>query len=72
MRDRDLYAKLLGIEAPWFVRDVDARLDVGEVEIFNAVRARAVPGVGLDGHVGAAHRGDAGPCAGRALGRRGR
>ena len=34
MRDRELYAKLLGIEAPWFVRDVDMRLDAGEVEIF--------------------------------------
>lgn len=34
MRDRDLYAKLLGIEAPWFVRDVDARLDAREVEVF--------------------------------------
>ncbi len=33
MRDRDLYAKLLGIEAPWFVRDVDARLDEGKVEV---------------------------------------
>ena len=34
MRDRDLYAKLLGIEAPWSVREVDARLDAGEVEVF--------------------------------------
>ena len=34
MRDRELYAKLLGIEAPWRVRDVDARLDAGEVEVF--------------------------------------
>ena len=33
MRDRDLYAKLLGIEAPWFVRDVDARLDENKVEV---------------------------------------
>jgi transposase len=29
MRDRDLYAKLLGIETPWFVRDVDTKLDAG-------------------------------------------
>jgi len=36
MRDRDLYAKLLGIEAPWFVRDVDARLDAREVEVLIA------------------------------------
>jgi len=34
MRDRDLYAKLLGIEAPWFVRDVEARLEAREVEVF--------------------------------------
>ena len=33
MRDRDLYAKLLCIEKPWFVREVDARLDSKEVEI---------------------------------------
>jgi len=37
MRDRDLYAKLLGIESPWHVRDVEARLEQGEVEIFIAL-----------------------------------
>lgn len=36
MRDRDLYAKLLGIETPWLVRDVEARLDAREVEVFIA------------------------------------
>ncbi len=34
VRDRDLYAKLLGIEAPWVVEDVDAQLDEGKVEVF--------------------------------------
>jgi transposase len=34
MRDRDLYAKLLGIESPWFVRDVETNLEEGKVEIF--------------------------------------
>lgn len=34
MRDRELYSKLLGIEAPWKVRDVDVRLEDGEVEVF--------------------------------------
>jgi len=33
VRDRELYAKLLGIEDPWFVRDVDARLEKSEVEV---------------------------------------
>ena len=33
MRDRDLYAKLLGISHPWFVQDVEARVEVAEVEI---------------------------------------
>ncbi len=33
MRDRDLYAKLLGIETPWYVRDVEARLEEREVEV---------------------------------------
>src|SRR5690606_1644816 len=34
MRDSELYSKLLGIEAPWKVRDVDVRLEAGEVEVF--------------------------------------
>lgn len=34
MRDRDLYAKLLGIGAPWVVRDVDARIGAREVKVF--------------------------------------
>lgn len=31
MRDRELYARLLGITAPWQVQDVELRLDDGEV-----------------------------------------
>ena len=34
MRDRDLYAKLLGIESPWFVRDVVTQLEAGKIEVF--------------------------------------
>jgi len=34
MRDKDLYAKILGIEAPWFVREVDLHLQDGEVYVF--------------------------------------
>lgn len=34
MRDRDMYAKLLGVEKPWKVKDVELRLDKGEVEVF--------------------------------------
>ena len=33
MRDRELYRKLLGIESPWTVADVDVRMDAGEVEV---------------------------------------
>ena len=33
MRDREMYAKLLGLEAPWKVKDVDLRLEEGEVEV---------------------------------------
>jgi transposase len=40
MRDRELYAKLLGIEVPWVVRDVDVRLQAGEVEVFIEHRAK--------------------------------
>jgi transposase len=31
MRDKDLYAKILGIESPWSVSEVDLALDKGEV-----------------------------------------
>ena len=31
MRDRELYARLLGISAPWHVQEVELRLDDGEV-----------------------------------------
>jgi len=36
MRDRDLYTKLLGIEEPWYIKDVEMRLDEGLVEILIA------------------------------------
>lgn len=41
MRDHDLYAQLLGIQEPWYVRDVEPRLDVGVIEIFLALDERA-------------------------------
>ncbi|MBN2561170.1 MAG: transposase family protein [Phycisphaerae bacterium] len=31
MRDKDLYARILGITPPWFVRDVELTLQAGEV-----------------------------------------
>jgi len=34
MQDRELYAKILGIEHPWYVSDVTLRLKDGEVDIF--------------------------------------
>lgn len=33
MRDRELYARLLGIEAPWHVQHVELRLEEGEVQV---------------------------------------
>ena len=33
MRDTDLYARILGVERPWRVTDVDLRLSSGEVEV---------------------------------------
>jgi len=33
MKDKDLYAQILGITYPWLVRDVELRLQVGEVII---------------------------------------
>jgi len=34
MRDKDLYAPILGVRAPWSVRDVELRPAVQEVEVF--------------------------------------
>lgn len=34
MRDKDLYATILGITAPWRVEDVDLRAETQEVEVF--------------------------------------
>lgn len=33
MRDTDLYARILGVEQPWQVSDVELRLGAGEVEV---------------------------------------
>lgn len=33
MRDTDLYGRILGIEAPWSVTDVELRLEEGEVDV---------------------------------------
>lgn len=34
MRDKDLYATILGVTSPWTVRDVDLRAGAQEVEVF--------------------------------------
>jgi transposase len=39
MRDRALYAKILGLEAPWTVTDVDLDVDAGRVIVHLARRA---------------------------------
>ena len=41
MRDKDLYARILGIEPPWQVEDVTLRLEGGEVEVQLTVAAAA-------------------------------
>ena len=41
MQDRDLYAKLLGLEPPWEVVDVDISLADHSVQVFVALRAGA-------------------------------
>ena len=41
MQDRDLYAKLLGLEPPWEVVDVDISMDDHSVQVFVALRAGA-------------------------------
>jgi hypothetical protein len=39
MRDRDLYAKILGISAPWHVSDVVLDVSAGTVEVFASTAA---------------------------------
>jgi len=34
MRDRELYERILGIGTPWFVEEVELRLEQGEVHVF--------------------------------------
>ena len=41
MRDRDLYAKILGISAPWHVSDVVLDVAAGTVEVFVEHRGEA-------------------------------
>ena len=41
MQDRDLYAKLLGLEPPWEVVDVDISMEDHAVQVFVALRAGA-------------------------------
>ena len=65
MRDRELYVKLLGIEAPWYVRDVDMRLDAGEVEIFLSLDESAELACPVCG--AACSKYDARPCTWRHL-----
>lgn len=33
MQDRELYRQILGIKAPWYVKSVDLKLEVGEVHV---------------------------------------
>ena len=33
MQDRELFRRILGIEAPWFVESVDLKLEEGEVHV---------------------------------------
>lgn len=52
MRDRDLYARILGIESPWQVTNVDLRLNEGEVVvsvIFGLDEAHVCPQCGSSG-----------------------
>ena len=34
MQDHELYRRILGIEAPWFVDSVELKLEVGEIHVF--------------------------------------
>jgi hypothetical protein len=34
VQDHELYRRILGIEAPWFVESVDLRLEAGEIHVY--------------------------------------
>ena len=36
MRDKDLYAQILGLQSPWQVREVALHLEEGEVVVFRS------------------------------------
>lgn len=40
MRDKELYARILGVEAPWQVREVDLQLQAGEVSVYLEIDER--------------------------------
>ena len=33
MQDRELYRRILGIEAPWYVESVELKLEAGEIHV---------------------------------------
>jgi len=39
MRDKDIYARILGIEELWFVREVDLQLQAGEVSVYLDIKS---------------------------------
>jgi len=53
MRDRELYEQILGIGTPWFVEEVELRLEQGEVHVFLKHEEREKVGVcGMRGEAG--------------------
>ena len=40
MRDKELYTRILGVEAPWHVREVDLELQAGEVSVYLEIDQR--------------------------------
>ena len=40
MQDHELYRRILGIEAPWYVESVELKLEVGEVHVHLAHQGR--------------------------------
>lgn len=42
MLDQDLYARILGIQPPWRVRNVELQLEAGEVQIFVVTDAKSL------------------------------
>ena len=64
MQDPELYRRILGIEAPWYVDSVELKLEVGEIHVRLATPRHDQLAVSRVRHGGQAVRSSTGPSTG--------